>query len=308
MRCGSRRAAPAALVLVAVVGAGCGGGQAPSVAATASPAAPTPLPTDAPTAAPSPTPAGPNGLFDIGGGRRLYLECIGEGSPTIVIDVGNDDTIHGSWEEVFRPMSEISRTCAYDRANLGRSDPAPGPRTVSNVAEDLVALLDVADVPGPYVFVGGSFGGNVVGVLSANHPELVAGLVFIDSEPATLPKDNPFARNLPDGVFESCCMPPAWQDNGEHLDYAGGVKDEIATVGKQPPVPAIVLTATQIECDPAWPCAKILEDEIALQARWIEGNELGKQIQVTSGHVMQRELPAAIVNHTRTVVEQVRSG
>jgi pimeloyl-ACP methyl ester carboxylesterase len=205
-------------------------------------------------------------------------------------------------------VSEITRTCAYDRANLGRSDPAPGPRTISELAEDLVKLLDVADVPGPYVFVGGSFGGNLIGVLSANHPDLVAGLVFIDSEPATLVKDNPFARNLPDGVFESCCMAPAWDANPEHIDYFGGIEAEVATVGKQPHVPARVLTATKLECQATWPCDKILEDEIALQARWIEGNPLGKQVLIETGHVVQRELPKAIVNHTRDVVEQVRSG
>ena len=28
------------------------------------------------------------GLVDIGGGRRLYLECRGQGSPTVVLEAG----------------------------------------------------------------------------------------------------------------------------------------------------------------------------------------------------------------------------
>ncbi len=242
----------------------------------------------------------------------LYLECIGEGTPTIVIDVGNDDTIHGSWAAVFTPMAEISRACAYDRANLGRSDPAPGPRTIADLGDDLLALLDVAEVEGPYVFVGGSFGGNIVGVLAAHHPEAVAGLVMVDSEPAHLKEDNPYRLNLSDAEWSACCAggPPAWDaaDNVEHIDYVGGFDEELASVATQPQVPAIVLTATTIDCDQTWPCEEILADEIALQARWIKGNPLGKQELVASGHVVQREEPNAIVDHTRTVVEQVRSG
>jgi hypothetical protein len=256
--------------------------------------------------------AGPEGLYDLGDGRMLYLECIGEGSPTIVIDVGNDDTIHGSWDAVFAPMGEVSQTCAYDRANLGRSGPDPGPRTIADMGDDLLALVEVAGVAGPYVFVGGSFGGNIVTVLAAQHPEAVAGLVLVDAEPAHLVEDNPYRLNLTDAQWDECCagfeLPP-WDSPGntEHIDYAGGFEMELSTVGAQPQVPAIVMTATQIDCPEEWPCEAIFEDVLALQGRWIEGNPLGEQVLVESGHVVQREQPGAIVEHTQTVVDQVRA-
>jgi pimeloyl-ACP methyl ester carboxylesterase len=208
----------------------------------------------------------------------------------------------------------FSRTCAYDRADLGRSGPDPGPRTIADLGDDLLTLLDVAGVEGPYVFVGGSYGGNIVTVLAARHPDAVAGLVLVDSQPAHVIEDNPFRLNLADADWEACCAGfelPAWDaaDNREHIDFTGGLDEELATVDNQPQVPAIVLTATEIECHEAWPCEAILADEVALQARrWIEGNPLGQQILLESGHVVQRELPDEIVNHTRTVVEQVRSG
>ena len=49
-----------------------------------------PLPTGAQSATPaaaSPTTASGDvaGLVDIGGGRRMYLECRGEGSPTVIL-------------------------------------------------------------------------------------------------------------------------------------------------------------------------------------------------------------------------------
>ncbi len=53
-----------------------------------------------------------------------------------------------------------TRVCAYDRAGYAASDPAPNePRTADNVIGDLRALLAAAEVAGPYVLVGSSFGG-----------------------------------------------------------------------------------------------------------------------------------------------------
>ncbi len=295
-----------------------------STGATASPAgsvvAPVGSPSGAPAESPSPSttagtpaPSDPlTGFYDVGG-RRLWLECMGSGSPTIVIDVGNDDTIHGSWGAVFAPMSKISHVCAYDRANLGKSDPAPA-RTIQDVAEDLATLLTVAKVPGPYVFVGGSFGGNVVSNLAAAHPDLVAGTVFVDSEPANLdPTLDPIKSNLTNGQFAACCSagygpPPVDSpDNGEHIDYAKGAATEVANVARQPKVPTVVLTANRFDCAPDWPCDKIVKAEEKLQALWIAGNPKGTQKVVDSGHVMQRDNPQAIVDATRSVIDALRS-
>src|SRR5688572_17482563 len=118
------------------------------------------------------------GEFDVGEGKKLHLECRGTGEPTMVIDGGDGDVADGSWQGVAQSMQSFGRVCAYDRANVGSSDPDPGPRTVKDLGDDLVSLLHVAKVPGPYVFVGGSFGGNIAGVLAANHPDEVAGIVF----------------------------------------------------------------------------------------------------------------------------------
>ena len=256
------------------------------------------------------------GEFDVGDGRELHLECIGVGSPTIVIEVGNDDTIHGSWDAVFEPMSSVSRVCAYDRANLGRSDPDPGPRTISDLGDDLVSLLHVAAVPGPYVFVGGSFGGNIVGVLAAEHPDEVAGLVFVDSDPLSDdPAMDPLRLNLTDEQYAACCAdasqyepPYDAPENIEHIDWAGGREAALASVHDLPRVPTTVITATHPDCEPDWPCDAIAESVADLQALWIEGNPEGTQVLVDSGHVVQREAPEVIVRETRTIVDTVRAG
>jgi len=255
-------------------------------------------------------------MFDVGNGRQLHLECIGEGSPTIVIEVGNDDTIGGSWGGVFGPMASVSRVCAYNRANLGRSDPAPGPRLISDLADDLLALLHAANLPGPFVFVGGSFGGNLVAVLAAAHPEEVAGIVFVDSIPANNDPDlDPLRINLTAEQYAACCAdpsqngPPPWDspENTEHVDFAAGLETELASVHALPQVPTTVLTASQQECQPGWPCDAIAASVATLEAQWIAGNPAGTQVIGESGHVMQREAPQSIIDATRALVEAIRA-
>ena len=297
---------PLGIAFVAmIVATACGAGTTVTSSPSTTPASP--------TANPTPAEQPIDALFDIGNGRKLHLECIGAGSPVIVIDVGGDDTIHGSWDAVYQPLSEVSRVCGYDRANLGQSDPAPGPRTVEDLADDLAELLQVAQVPDPFVFVGGSMGGNIVSVLAAKHPEEVAGIVFVDSDPANDdPSLDPLRHNLDPDVYAACCDPslylPAPDDpaNTEHIDYFAGYAAELTSVHDLPRVPTIVLTSTQYECQPEWPCDDITADHARLQAEWIKGNPHGEQRRVDSGHVMQREAPEDIIAAATELVETLR--
>lgn len=252
--------------------------------------------------------------FDIGSGRHLHMRCAGTGEPTVVLEVGDDDTPGGSWGAVYTPMTQITHTCGYDRANLGSSDPDPGPNTVKDLGDDLVTLLHVAKVPGPYLFVGGSFGGDIVGVLAANHPGEVAGLVYVDSDPPNdKPNLDPMRRNLPPKVYATCCSPELFEppydspDNSEHIDWAASHPSELASMSQLPKVPTVVLTASQPECQLGWPCAAIARDEKRLQALWIKGNPQGTQEVVNSGHVMQREAPQAIIDAARKVIAAVHA-
>ena len=122
--------------------------------------------------------------FSVGDGRELFLRCAGEGSPTIILEAGGQDD-SDTWgpadgRPFFDQLQQLSRTCAYDRANMGRSDPAPGPRYAQDSADDLAALLAAAEVPGPYLLVGSSWGGIIVAAYAADHPEDVAGMVLLD--------------------------------------------------------------------------------------------------------------------------------
>jgi pimeloyl-ACP methyl ester carboxylesterase len=128
------------------------------------------------------TTAMPGHLVDVGG-RRLYVHCTGSGSPTVILVSGLAETsvYWGGW--IAPAVAQNTTVCAYDRAGQGWSDPPASPQDGLAVATDLHALLDHAQIPGPYVLVGHSTGGAYVRVFAARYPDQVAGMVFLDSQP-----------------------------------------------------------------------------------------------------------------------------
>jgi 3-oxoadipate enol-lactonase len=74
---------------------------------------------------------------------------------------------------------------AYDLRGHGHSERPPTGYRLSDFVADLAGLLDALDVAGPVHLVGNSFGGTVAFSYASRHPDQVASLVVIESEPAT---------------------------------------------------------------------------------------------------------------------------
>ncbi|MBS0373813.1 MAG: alpha/beta hydrolase [Proteobacteria bacterium] len=119
-------------------------------------------------------------LVDIGG-RRMHLDCRGAGVPTVVLEAGLDTAGSLSWDRVHDTLARATRTCAYDRAGVMWSDPAPRPQDGETIAEDLHATLHVAGLDGPIVLVGHSLGGPYAMIYTRRYGEQVRGLVFVDT-------------------------------------------------------------------------------------------------------------------------------
>jgi pimeloyl-ACP methyl ester carboxylesterase len=144
----------------------------------------------------------------IDGNRGLYVRCSGSGSPTVVLEGGDGDT-SASYAFAESSIAKVTRTCVYDRANLGRSGPAAGPRALRELVGDLERLLDAAEIPGPYVLVGTSGGGYITAGYAFAHPKEVAGMVFVDT-------GSPF-RNPPREIVDE--TDPSNPANVERRDY-----------------------------------------------------------------------------------------
>jgi pimeloyl-ACP methyl ester carboxylesterase len=114
------------------------------------------------------------------GGRTLNLYCSGEGTPTVILEPGGNSPGYAQLL-LQSKMAMFTRTCWYDRAGVGWSDPPSTPRTSASIVSDLHEALQRAGVLPPYVMAGGSVGGEYVHIYAARYPTEVAGLVFIDS-------------------------------------------------------------------------------------------------------------------------------
>jgi len=113
-------------------------------------------------------------------GRQFQINCMGSGSPTVILESGLGDILK-EWQPVQAQISKFTRVCAYDRAGYGASDAGPQPRTSRQIAVELHRLLQSAGERAPFVLVGHSFGGYNVRVFNGQFPNEVAGLVLVDS-------------------------------------------------------------------------------------------------------------------------------
>jgi pimeloyl-ACP methyl ester carboxylesterase len=150
----------------------------------------------------APAAAGVSGLVGIGGGRKLFLECRGTGTPTVVLISGArggyDDWTHvvtgpektptPSARSVFPRIGRFAHVCAYDRPGtesfsgaISPSTPVRQPTTAADGVADLHALLGAAGVNGPCLLVAHSWGGMIAQLYARTYPRQVAGLVLIDS-------------------------------------------------------------------------------------------------------------------------------
>jgi pimeloyl-ACP methyl ester carboxylesterase len=121
----------------------------------------------------------PGQLVDVGG-HRLHLHCVGQGSPTVVLDAGLG-AFSLDWGAVQPEIATKTRVCAYDRAGLGWSEPGPRPRSPQQFADELHTLLINAGIQGPYVLVTHSISGKTARLFASQHPNQVAGMVLVDA-------------------------------------------------------------------------------------------------------------------------------
>jgi len=85
------------------------------------------------------------------------------------------------WVRVQQEVSDTTRVCAYDRAGMSWSEMGPQPRNGRQISSELHTLLTKADIEGPYVLVGHSFGGMCMQTYAARYPDEVAGVALVDS-------------------------------------------------------------------------------------------------------------------------------
>jgi pimeloyl-ACP methyl ester carboxylesterase len=291
-----------------------------------------------PAASPVPTSGDFDGLIDIGG-RKLYLECHGEGSPTVVLVAGGrssarywtDDLLHPDDPRtmVMPAVAESTRVCAYDRPGtyapvgddvlVGRSDAIAQPRTVTEMVDELHALLQAAEISGPYVLAGHSYGGLISRLYASTYPDEVIGLILVDAYSEQLEDVMPPERwqalvrvNQELGVDK--VVPIPGYGDAETIGYGADnpVIREAVAASPLRPMPLAVLAHGK-----PFPVPEGMEGfaTAELEGYLLAGNEAqavlvpnGRFFVATeSGHDIHQDQPELVIEAIRQVVAGVRN-
>lgn len=105
-----------------------------------------------------------------------------EGAPLVVLVHGSMDRMAG-FAKVARRLVDEYRVLRYDRRGYGGSVDHPGPFTIADHADDLLALMGERRA----VLVGHSMGGNVVLSVAQRRPDLVAAVAVYETPLTWMP-------------------------------------------------------------------------------------------------------------------------
>jgi pimeloyl-ACP methyl ester carboxylesterase len=274
-------------------------------------------------------------LVNIGGGRKMYLECRGTGSPTVVF-IGGLRASAEDWSiadksapAVFPEAGKFTRVCAYDRPGTpvgekpSRSDPVPQPITAKDAVADLHALLNAAGETGPYVLVGHSYGGLIVRLYASTYPKDVSGLVLVDAlseglQDAETPEQWTIQRKLIEGdVRESVALYPQLERIDTDRSF-GQVRSALPLRSSHlvvlsadrpwgPQIPSMIAAGKLPNDVP--PDFGYITDAAQKKAQ----EQLAKLVpnakhitNTNSGHEIHKEQPRLVIDAIREVVEAVR--
>ncbi len=275
----------------------------------------------------------PGQMVDVGG-YRLHLNCLGTGSPTVVIDAGWGDW-SAMWSWVQPEVAKTTRVCTYDRAGMGYSEAGPLPRNAKQFVKELHTLLHRANIPGPYVLVGHSLGGLPVRVFAHDYVAEVAGVVLIDSMSPTQFTQSPtdtkpqttsqssgfsiplvlariglvrlfagplgFKPTLPPEVqkaFTAFTVTPrsiqTWVDEGVGMPESGAQARAVKTFGDLP----LIVLSRGLDQKPDWQVMQVELLQLSSNSQQLIADK--------SGHNIEIDQPEAAVVAIMKMIEQLR--
>jgi hypothetical protein len=242
-------------------------------------------------------------VLDVGSGRRLFIDCLGDGPKTVVFDAGLG-VASDSWGEVQRRVSHFARACRFDRPGLGLSGPPGNARTSDAFVRMLRRLLRQAQLRPPFVLVGASFGGLDVRLYASRYPREVAGVVLVDAiapgfdrqiEPLLTPSQRTARRK-------------ALEANPEHIRFADIVESEreVGAARRRLSLPLVVIRhGIPFSGRAGFPSPSVERLWLRLQVQASRLSPLGRVVIARrSGHRIAESEPALVAREIREVLAQ----
>ncbi len=206
----------------------------------------------------------PTAVSDVG-----HLDCRNEGEPAVVFIPGASRGA-SDWDTVRAALSAQVKTCAWE-------PPRIGPRTAGSDAKHLLDALE--GQAQRWVLVGHSYGGLVVRWVSAEKPDRLAGVLFVDS--------------VHHDLFDPAQAYPVSKE--QPIDWVSSFR-EATSVPLPHGVPVLALVADHRDSE-GW------EQGLASQRQLVTGGTPGEVLVVErTGHHIPRDRPDAIVEAVQRLV------
>ncbi len=233
-------------------------------------------------------------IVDDGNGHLLRMRIAGEGTPTVVMEIGLGGFVE-EWAPVERGVAGFTRVVSYDRQAMHRKEKVI---TGRQIAVEFHTALANAHIPPPYILVGQSFGGVYNRIFASMYPNEVAGMVLLD----------PTTKQFADWMEIHHPEEGPRSFHTEDFPEAAGIVptfDELKTCGPLPDVPVVVVTAAR------WQSGALFSEILPV---WTKAHEdlarslpQGRHVVTDkAGHGIQVDQPDLVVDLIRDVVNQAR--
>lgn len=287
--------------------------------------------------------ARPGAIYQVNG-HAMRIDCMGSGSPTVVLDsgLGNDGLI---WAGVQPVLAKATRVCSYDRAGYGWSDAVAPPRDADHIAMDLHGLLVAAGITEPVVLMGHSIAGIYIRDYATRYPADIAGLIFVDGSTPLQEKNAAFAAHahmsrpgllrvlLVNAAFSAgiprwfgqCSHPPNWPDRraahlmvedrcymgiDESLGESGNMDrsgEETVHTGPYGALPVLIFSSDDAKQRAEKMPGDVLDAWNLMQQDLLKLSTRSRRIIAKgSGHYVQLERPDLIEKEVPEFIEQIR--
>ncbi len=114
------------------------------------------------------------------GERKVEYLIKGNGKKTVAIMVGMSCSMY-DWLDIVDDISKYARVIVIHRPGVGNSEPHPEGSSTAIASMDLYALIKKLGIEEKIILVGHSYGGICIQHFARLYPEMVEGMVLVES-------------------------------------------------------------------------------------------------------------------------------
>lgn len=241
-------------------------------------------------------------------GKKQFYTIKGEGRPAIVFLTGMGVPMQemGALQE---RIAQITKTFAYDRAGIGRSEALEAERSIPNLCAELKELLEKTYFTKNFILVAHSRGAVLARYMAAKYPEKVLGMILIDPALPEIKWQQKNLRNAEEKTKADSAFAANYTNNPslpatvkQEMKFYPKADSAIVSMLPLPKkIPITLIASTQVSDD------KYSEADIEIKVAYLK--KLVKEAPQTklvftskSGHFIYEDEPGLVTNEIASMI------